>query len=59
MQSTPDPDSHKNRPALRTARVEWLPLAGRPGDELEARQNAAIKEILHWLQQRHSKAHPA
>jgi hypothetical protein len=40
------------RERLRVARIEFVPLLDEAGDELEARQNATIKEILLWLQQR-------
>lgn len=33
-------------------RVEIVTVAGREGDELDARQNAAILEILRWLHRR-------
>lgn len=32
--------------------IEFIPLADDGGDDLDARQNAAIKEILIWLQRR-------
>lgn len=32
--------------------IEFISLAGNAGDDLDARQNAAIKEILIWLQRR-------
>lgn len=55
-QTLPDPDAdegrrpgvHRERP--RVALIDLIPAAGAAGDELEARQNAAIKEIIQWLQ---------
>jgi hypothetical protein len=41
---------------LRVAAVELIPLGGTAGDELEARQDAAIREVLLWLQRRQEHA---
>lgn len=38
--------------AIEVAAVEVIALAGTAGDELDARQAAAIKEILQWLSRR-------
>jgi hypothetical protein len=55
-QTLPDADAAEGgragvrRERLRVARIEFTPAAGAEGDELEARQNATIKEIIQWLQ---------
>lgn len=38
--------------AIAVAAVEVVALAGTAGDELNARQDAVIKEILLWLSRR-------
>ena len=38
--------------AIEVAAVEVVALAGTAGDELDARQDAVIKEILLWLSRR-------
>ncbi len=41
---------------LRLAGVELVGVDGEAGELLDARQNAAIKEILLWLQQHRGRA---
>lgn len=41
---------------LRVAAVELIPFGGTAGDELEARQDAAVREVLLWLQRQ--REHP-
>ena len=41
---------------IRVKSVELISLAGTAGDELEARQDAAIREVLLWLQRRQGHA---
>jgi hypothetical protein len=43
-------ESEKARRRGLGVRVEFAALRGGEGDELEARQNAAILEILRWTQ---------
>jgi hypothetical protein len=33
--------------------IDLVPLAGTAGDELEAHQDAAVRQILLWLGQEH------
>lgn len=40
------------RGPLRVAGVELVGVSGDAGDDLDARQNAAIKDILRWMQQK-------
>jgi hypothetical protein len=41
--------------AIALTAVEVVALAGTAGDELDARQDAAIKEILLWLSRRQDR----
>jgi hypothetical protein len=51
----PEPDPVDDSPAetrpgrARPGAVEFVVLSGTAGDELDARQNAAIREVLMWL----------
>ena len=47
--------SAKAQGPVRVARVEVVGVDGAAGDELDDRQNNALKEILLWLY-RHSQA---
>lgn len=43
--------SDSARPRLKVVRIEFIGVTGAAGDELDDRQNGAIKEILLWLHQ--------
>lgn len=54
--TTPTERPEGRRSPIRHVRVEVIPATGHAADELDARQNAAIKEILQWLQRQRTDA---